>query len=600
MKTNQYISIPNNKQYIKQCIKQWCRLIMLPLLFLSIPTGCSDVLNDVKNLSSYPEKGTFDDETSANAFLSNIYYNTLGGWPVNSGNNADESVGIQIDGWITLDNDNMKNWSYESVRKTNILLKEVPQGKIPSEKQRALVGQAKFLRAFLYFKMIYHHGGVPIIKTPQLLTDDLKVIRNSTKECFDFIIDDLDEAFALLPAKYQGTNRGRVDQASVKAFKGRVLLYKASPQFNPSNYYDNAYWTDAFNANKEAKDFLDLHGYGLLDKYTDVFETKDHKENILSVIYKNPIKMNGRKEDAVRPLSESKNYTGGDQPIWALAEAYTMMDGRKIGDSDSKYEYKLESFWKNRDPRFDATLVWNGAIYELGGLQNRRQYTMAGIARSLDAFGFFIQGEHFSRSGLYCRKGIMEELSSTQVELNDVDWPEIRYAEVLFNYAEAANEAGNAEMALDVLKSIRKRAGIEAGSDGLYGLKYAMNRGEMRQAIIDEKYIEMAFEGHRFWDLRRHRMLGQLDGMRKYGIMAVKVNGRTVDQITSDDVSMAHEFALKPEDFEYQKVEMISNGPKEMVMPEKYYFFPIKQSHINANTNLKQNKDWGGDFIPTL
>ncbi len=567
---------------------------------LGILSGCSKVLNDVDNLGSYPAGGTFDDVATANAYLSNLYASTLNGWPVNMGNNSDEGGGINGDGWVTIDNGTMKFWPYASIRKINILLKELPLSKIADDKKSAMIGQAKFLRAYLYFKMVYYHGGVPIIEVPQELTDDLMVTRNTTAECFDFIVKELDQAAGLLPIKYTGNDRGRIDQASVKAFKGRVLLYKASPQFNPSNPYGNSYWADAYTANKDAKDFLDQNGYGLLEDYTKVFETKGHKENILSVIYTNPAKTNGRGEDGLRPLSESKNATGYDQPIWAMAEAFPMRDGKKPGDPSSAYSYNVQTFWKNRDPRFDATIAYNGSVYELSGIKGRRQYTMSGIAKSMDAFGYIIQGENHYRTGLYCKKGIMEELPSTQVTLNDIDWPEIRYAEVLFNYAEAANETGKPNEALEVLKAIRQRAGIEQGADGLFGLKAGMSREEMRQAILDEKYVEFMFEGQRFWDLRRHRMLDKLDGMRKYGIMAMKVNGHTMEQITADDIEKANQFELLPEDFEYEVVELITNGPKQMLMPDKYYFFPIQLSNINQNPNLKQNKDWGGDFDPAL
>lgn len=570
------------------------------LLALMLFAACGKVIDNVENLSNYPDAGTFDDEATASAFLANLYASTLGGWPTNMGNNADESGGINGDGWITTDNGTMKFWPYDAVRKVNILLKELPEGSLPVDKQAPLIGQAKFLRAYLYFKMVYYHGGVPIIEVPQELTDELMVERNSTSECFDFILRDLEEAAGVLPPKYTGNDRGRIDRACVLAFRGRVLLYKASPQFNPANPYDNSYWADAFEANKAALDFLDDNGYGLLENYTDVFETKGHKENILSVVYVNPAKTNGRQEDGVRPLSQSKNNTGIDQPVWAMAEAFPMKDGKMPGDPTSAYTYNVQTFWKDRDPRFAATLVWNGSVYELSGITGRRQYTMSGIAQSMDAFGYIVQGENHYRTGLYTRKGIMEALPSTQVTLNDIDWPEIRYAEVLFNYAEAANETGRTGEALNVLKAIRKRAGIEAGAGEMYGLKPAMSRVEMREALLNEKYIEFMFEGKRFWDLRRHRMLNRLDGMRKYGIMATKVNGHTREQITPDDMEQAGNFALLPENFEYEVVELITNGPRQMSMPERYYFFPIQLSHINQNPNLKQNKDWGGDFDPVL
>ena len=95
-------------------------------------------------------------------------------------------------------------------------------------------------------------------------------------------------------------------------------------------------------------------------------------------------------------------------------------------------------------------------------------------------------------------------------------------------------------------------------------------------------------------------MLHLLDGMHKYGIMATAVNGRTPQNLTADDIAKGNAFELLPEDFTYEVVELITNGPKEMVMPESYYFFPIQLTHINQNSNLEQNVGWGGNFNPEL
>lgn len=570
------------------------------LLLILIVTSCGNVLNEVEDLSNYPGEGTFDDEQTAKAYLAALYRGTLPAWPVNQGNWADEGAGIIGPDWITTDNGTMKFWPYTQIRRTNILIVEVPESILPEDKKAPLIAQAKFLRAYLYFKMVYYHGGVPIIKVPQELTDDLEVPRNSTAECFEFIIEDLDDAIANLPDKYEGKDYGRVDKAGAMSFKGRVLLYKASPQFNPSNPYGNQYWADAYSSNKAAKDFLDANGYGLLGNYTDIFEKEQHIENILSTVYKDPIRSNGRAEHGIRPLSESKNATGYDQPIWAMAEAYPMKDGKMPGDASSIYTYDEATYWKDRDPRFAANLVWNGAIYELSGKGGRRQYTMTNIAESVDAFGYVIQGESHGRTGLYCRKGINEANSAALVSTNDYDWPEIRYTEVLFNYAEAANETGKPAEAIQVLKDIRERAGIEAGADGMYGLASGMSGAVLREAILNEKYLEMAYEGKRFWDLRRHRMLDRLDGMHKYGVMTMEFDGKTYDLVTPDDSKKAQDYELLPEEFTYEVVELITEGPKEMSMPETYYFFPIKLSDIDRNSNLEQNTGWGGNFNPEL
>ncbi len=513
-------------------------------------SGCNVL--DTKDLSNYGPD-VWNDSKLTSAFLTDIYGNVLNlTWP-RDGGNSDECLGIMGKDAVQPNNSSFKFWPYTSIRNINTLLKNVDEGTLPESEKNLMKGQAYFMRAFQYFKMVRLHGGVPIIKEPQSLEDDLNVKRNSTAECFEFILSDLDEAAKLLPVKNSGDSYGRIDQCIVAAFKSRVLLYKASPQFNPSNPYNNSYWKDAYNAAKSAKELLDQNGYGLVDNYTDVFETKKHSEAILPIIYSNPTKVNGRAEDAVRPLSESKNATGGDQPTWGLVESFPMKDGKKAGESD-KYSYNVQEFWKNRDPRFDAVIVYNGGIYELSGKAGRRQYTTPNIANSLDAFGYNIQGEHHNRTGLYCKKGIMEELPVAQVTLNDVDWLEIRYPEIMFNLAETANENGSTAEGYETLVAIRKRAGIEPGANNLYGLKAGMSREEMRLALLDEKRIEFCFEGQRFWDLRRHRMLHTyLNGQHKYGILANLKAG--IDM--TDAMNRAASYTLMPEEFDYQVIDLI-------------------------------------------
>lgn len=559
-------------------------------------SGCNVL--DTKDLSNYGPD-VWNDSKLTSAFLTDIYGNVLNlTWP-RDGSNSDECLGIMGKDAVQPNNTSFKFWPYASIRNINTLLKNIDEGTLPEGEKNLMKGQAYFMRAFQYFKMVRLHGGVPIVKEPQSLEDDLNVKRNSTAECFEFILSDLDEAAKLLPVKNSGDNYGRIDQCIVAAFKSRVLLYKASPQFNPSSPYNNSYWKDAYNAAKSAKELLDQNGYGLIDNYTDVFETKKHSEAILPIIYSNPTKVNGRAEDAVRPLSESKNATGGDQPTWGLVESFPMKDGKKVGESD-KYSYNVQEFWKNRDPRFDAVIVYNGDIYELSGKAGRRQYTTPNIANSLDAFGYNIQGEHHNRTGLYCKKGIMEELPVAQVTLNDVDWLEIRYPEIMFNLAETANENGSTAEGYETLVAIRKRAGIEPGANNLYGLKAGMSREEMRLALLDEKRIEFCFEGQRFWDLRRHRMLHTyLNGQHKYGILANLKAG--IDM--TDAMNRAASYTLMPEEFDYQVIDLIFQNPTSedaMYMPESYYFFPISKDEIEKNPNLNQNKDWGGSFDPVL
>lgn len=566
--------------------------LLLVLTGMSGMTGCSDVL-DINDYESYSPDNVWNDQKLSEAYLTNLYAVTFSGWPVNSGMYADETSGIMGVNYVMPNNDNFKYWPYDKIYKINLMLEGLEGGELKDDLKTKLKGEALFLRAYHYFKALIYHGGIPYITSVQEEgKDDLFVSRNSSAECFDLIIKDLDEAIRSLPEHNTGGDYGHIDASAALALKAKILLYKASPQFNPKSMYGNSYVDEAYTVNKEAYETLLKRGYGLVDDYTDVFETKGHKEAVIAVIYNNPNKKDGRNELTCRPLSQSKDNTGGDQVIWDLVEAYPMKDGKKIGASD-KYAYDIQTYWENRDPRFEASQVWNGSVFELSGINGRRQYTVFNIASIDDVFS--VQGPGYNRSGFYPRKGIMESNVQAEVSNNDYDWLEMRFAEVMFNYAEIACSKGITEVGYTVLKQIRERAGIEPGEDGMYGLQPGMNAEEMRLALLDEKRIEFVFEGQRFWDLRRNRMLEQIDGKHKYGL-----EGEYKGEITPEIQQKANNYELLPEDFAYRIQEVYTSGEKVMSVPDTYYFFPIKRSSIEQNLNLEQNKDWGGSFNPAL
>lgn len=554
--------------------------------------GCAGVL-DIDDKENYNPDNVWNDEKLSEAYLANLYAGTFGGWPVNSGGlYADETGGILGTGYVQPNNDRCKYWPYSHIYQINVMLEGMEAGQMGVSDKSRLRGEALFLRAYHYFKALVHHGGIPYITRVQVEGEDnLYVHRNSSAECFDLLVKDLDEAIGLLPEHNAGKDYGRLDASAALAFKAKVLLYKASPQFNPRSGYRNAYVDEAFAANREAYETLAARGYGLVDDYTAVFETERHREAVIAVVCDGTNRKDLRYEQVCRPLSESKDDTGGDQACWDLIEAYPMKDGRRPGESD-KYPYDLQAYWENRDPRFAASQVWNGSVYELSQKLGRRQYTVHRIAHIDDEFYVMTP---YNRTGFFPRKGIKESNLQTSVSNNDFDWLEMRFAEVMFNYAEIACAKGNTEVGYEVLKRIRKRAGIEPGEDGMYGLETGMDADRMRLALLDEKRIEFVFEGQRFWDLRRNRMLHVLDGTHKYGLLGAYKGG-----ITDEVIAKAGRYELLPEDFTYAVQEVYGKGEKVMSVPDTYYFFPIKQSSIEMNPNLKQNRDWGGDFNPAL
>ncbi|MCA5005727.1 RagB/SusD family nutrient uptake outer membrane protein [Sphingobacterium bovistauri] len=584
--------------------------IFYPILALVLTTtSCKDVL-DIADLNSVDESKVWNDPNLVNAYLANLYP-LFGNWSSGADNNSDQLIGINfpLDA-VTVNNTAYKAWDYTTIRKINTAIQKVNQSTgLSEEVKRDVLGQALFMRAYVYFNMVKHHGGVPYITVPQdLEKDDLETPRNSTKECFELIVKDLDEAVGLLPTTIEksSSNYGKIDGNFAVAFKAKVLLYKASPQFNPTNPYGNAYWAEANVANKAAYDRLTANAYSLTSDYYNIALQEKGPEVIFTVINTYPNKVAGY-DYGVRPGSESRGAASA-VPAWEFVKSFPMKDGKMYTDPTSIYHKTeaqfLQSYWENRDPRFNKSIVWNGKIYEVSGKAGKRQYTSVGIAPDLDNFGLNPKAqtpsENMNRySGFFILKNSKLSLKQTEVETQyDVDFVLMRFAEVILNYAETANETGDLNTAIDLLKKIRQRAGIEAGSNGMYGI-VASTKEQMRAAILAERNIEFCFEGHRFWDLRRLRKLDVLHNKTKFGVEAIAINGDGSEMDLDDAAALAKTYQLKENQFKYSLLQVPRTGVQVNLLPDTYYFFPIAQSVIDKNPKILQNKDWGGSFDPT-
>ncbi|TDO05013.1 RagB/SusD family nutrient uptake outer membrane protein [Sunxiuqinia elliptica] len=565
---------------------------------------------DIENIYDYNADLVWDDESLVEAYMANVYADVMGNWSATLDQKTQQLSGIHfyLDR-VTITNTQYKEWNYETIRLINEAIVNVDAGTLDQEVKDDVIGQAKFLRAYVYFNMVRYHGGVPYITVPQNKdTDDLYVKRNSTAECFDFIIKDLDEAISLLPEQISKSSKefGKIDGCFAIAFKAKVLLYKASPQFNPSNPWDNNYWKEAHTANETAYTKLKSLGYALTPQYEDIFLVERGPEVVFSVINTYPNKTINW-DYGVRPGSESRGPASAC-PTWEFVKEFPMKDGKLYDDPTGTYhktdEEFLQSYWENRDPRFDKSIIWNGSVYEVSNKSGNRQYTALGIADVLDDFGVNPAAKTNSTnldrySGFFVRKASDLSLLQSEVQQYDIDFIVMRFAEVMLNYAETANETGKSDVALSILKEIRERAGIEAGNDGNYGIT-ATTREQIRAAIVAERNIEFCFEDMRFWNLRRLRMLDVLDGTTKHGVEAIAINPDGSEMAIAVAEEKAANNELTEEDFKYTTLQIPFTGVKVNSVPEKYYFFPIQQEVIDLNSNIEQNVDWGGTFDPTL
>lgn len=584
------------------------KILYFILSLAALTTSCKKVL-DIEDIDNYDADKVWNDVNLANAYMANLY-SMFGNWNTGADRTSEQIMGIEFyPDRVTISNSSFKSWDYAQIRLINKAIQDVSTGNLEQAIKDEITGQALFMRAYQYFDMVKHHGGVPYITVPQdREEDDLYVPRNSTAECFDLIIKDLDEAIAKLPEKISSSSAdyGKIDGSFALAFKAKVLLYKASPQFNPSNPWNNSYWQEAYTVNKQAYEELLANGYALTEDYSDIALVERGSETVFAVINSYPNKV-AAWDHGVRPGSESRGAANAT-PTWEFVKQFPMKDGKAFNDPTGAYykteEQLLQSYWENRDPRFEKSIVWNGKIYEVSGKTGKRQYTALGIAHELDDFGVNpkagVNSTNLNRySGFFILKNSLLRLTQAEVQQYDVDFVLMRFAEVMLNYAETANETGRTAEALDILRQIRQRAGIEPGSDGNFGIS-ATSRDQVREAILAERNIEFCFEGHRFWDLRRLRMLDRLDGTTKHGVEAIAINSNGSEMAMEVAREKADAYELVEDDFKYSLLQVPRSGVKVNSVPDTYYFFPIQESVIDKNENIEQNVKWGGTFNPTL
>lgn len=584
------------------------RKIFSYILLTACLSACSDIL-DKTDLTGIDER-TWDNESTATLYLNRLYDISMPTWPNLTGGGtlptaihdlSDDYNGGDAKLWYgTLSVDNITDffggnasnnaWAY--IRKINILLEEIETGALPVDVKTKIKAQAYFLRGWIYFQLIKMYGGVPYISHPQdWITENLYVKRNKTSECVDSIARDFDMATSL-PATWGSSDRGRITRGAALGIKGRMLLFWASPQFNPNN--DPQRWERAYKANKAAYDTLLIDGYGLFSSFANIWldEGTGNKEVIMLRSFDGANKASTF-EDAARPYSESNGGGGAYQPTLELVNAFPTVDGLPITDAGSGYDPVY--YWKNRDPRFDATIAYNGCIWPLSNKTGRKQWTYTGVTEDKNKP---------SVTGFYCRKNINTSTIKDNTKLGKTDWIEMRFAEVMLNLAECANATGRMQEAYDMLIAIRKRAGIRAGEGGLYGLKPSMSKDEMFAAIINERRIELAFEGKRYDDLRRNKLFDQLNG-KKRSILKITVKAPyTVADLEKTDatgIMLRDKLDLNGPDYTTYFTTSVDvlDTQKPINYPSNYYFYAIPTTNITRNPSLVQTVGWNnGSFNP--
>lgn len=554
--------------------------ICFGLLLVVFFSGCKkDFLEFPYTEGPVDEENVWGSDRNARGYLNFAYrgfnfldrYNLGGGAMLASA--SDEAVNSDLGSSINIFNNG--TWSpvrtiddqygnmYTYIRMANTFLDKAPTSVIfPVEDIPSLRGEAFFLRAIYHFELFKRYGRIVIANRVFSFDENLNLPRNSVDEVVKQISDDCDSANRMISAVWTGAgtaapfgdgydpaNRGRATKAAAMSLKSRLLLYYASPLYNPSN--DITRWQAAATA---AKAVIDLRKHSLLTR-VQLASLWDYNTSLVynaEVIF--ATSANARND--IEANNAPVGFTGGlgrTNPTQDLVDAFEMAaSGKPITDPTSGYN--PANPYAGRDPRLDLFIIRNGASFKTGTL-TRAVETFEGGQDNVAT------NPNSTKTGYYLRKFLSEAATYniTNPAQRRRPWVHFRYAEILLNHAEALNEAvGPTSDVYTSVNLVRMRGGLPALPNGL-------SQEQMRQRIRNERRVELAFEEHRFFDVRRWKLgetlfNGPVRGMR----------------ITRSGTTLTYTpFFVETR-----------------VFTSKNYFYPIAQTELNRAPALQQNPDY--------
>lgn len=559
-----------------------------------------DVL-DVEPVGSFDQGSVFSDPALAEVYLNAQYLGGRTGWGTSALRFAcDESLNnfnwnnvyVVNRGEMTPDDlGGIDTWAqyYERIKECNLFLEQV--GNIQGDNKAwvdRMVGEMTFLRAFYYIDLVSRYGGVPIItKTFNLDDDMMSVTRSSFEDCVKFIVTELETAADLLPYQHDDKNFGRVTKGAALAYKARILLYAASPMWNTAN--DQAKWKAASDAAKVVIDLKDENGtqvYALDNSYKNLFFNPQSRE----IIYE---RLSNMEFGHYHNGNNLPNGWGGYTATCVsqnMVDAYEMADGSMPTDDlyDGYYDNKADTIlpgkypigrdpWEGRDPRFYISVVCDGHWI------NNGQGSMGG---SVD---FFInsdrktggsdskygnEGWNATKTGYSIRKFI-KETAAYAWEKCDNPWIYCRLGEVYLNYAEAMCAQGNDDEARKYVNFIRERA---RGGKADILADVTESGTELMNRIRHERRIELAFEEHRFFDVRRWKIAETTEKQL--------LRGMYVSRTWQFDKSG------KPDPANGRKTYLIIKESQVRDFKPQHYLLPIPQTERLKNPAIEQNPDY--------
>jgi starch-binding outer membrane protein, SusD/RagB family len=530
------------------------------LLFISM-AGCNKPL-DLKPLDAISDLTLWSDQELVKAYTGNFYAQMTSGFTANTwliGSITDDgavpstssSARTFSNPTFSASNSPMNSlWTsrFQYIRRANEFLERIDAVPGDAALNKRMKAEIRFMRAYYYFDLVQYFGSVPIITQAQTLNDSLFLPRNSLPECYAFITQELATAADDLPTTYPATDIGRITRQAALALKARTELFAKD-------------WTKAATT---AKLVMDMASNSLLTSYDQVFSAtnKNNAEILLSVQHNTKFDERGHLFDK-NIFSPWYGGSGNNCPTQNLVDEYEMKaTGLPITNALSGYDPTKP--YIGRDARFYSTVLHDSALFK-----SRRMQMYTG-GEDITAGGpNGVLSSAITTTGYYLKKFSDESYNpfGDPNARSSQNWIIIRYAEVLLIYAEAQNEAAGPDATVyAAINAIRARATMPSLPTGL-------SQAEMRSAIRHERRIELAFEDHRYWDVKRWGLATTLFAGSSNPLKKVVITRNAVTGIKT---------------YTYAGI----SGDNRVFL-DKHYLFPIPQTELNkAGNKLTQNPGW--------
>ncbi|MGJ1409614.1 RagB/SusD family nutrient uptake outer membrane protein [Sphingobacterium thalpophilum] len=502
----------------------------------------------------FPNLG-YDNAMDALADGMKFTSNTAGNGTVNilvSNSNQFSSSSVGLNYWAS---------GYDRIRRVNEMINSInTKAKLSDEQKRIYEAEGRFVRAYAYFWLAKIHGSVVLFKSMDQYTEK-DHSRSSEEAVYDFILEDLQFAADHLPLSNLA---GRATQGAAYTLMARAALYAGSiakydlKQFNqdaltgiPQNR-SQEYFKKAADAAQKVIDMANGGQYALDDNFAGIFTNKNTKEAIFRVDFVAPDVMHQYDLGYAPPKDAPGNTLVYGVPTAELVDEFEMADGSKFSWQNAGH---AAAPYTNREPRFYATILYNGASWKGRTLNTSTSDPIEGFT----AFG--VTGDPKRTVTGYYAKKLLDPTNTTFVQNKSTQsWIEMRYAEVLLIMAEAKAQLADYAGAATYINQLRQKRGLNSIA--------VTNNNQAMASIEHERKVELAFEGHRFWDLRRWRKA----------------------HIILDNVKFTgHKISPEGTGFTY---EVVSADAVNRSFSSKLYYLPIPESEVQLNGALTQIKGW--------